>query len=58
MPKQQKVGGGSKKIGRSKKKCEIYRLENRREKNKKLRQERRERKLAKRRKKREMILVG
>ena len=58
MPKQQKVGGGSKKKGRDKKRCEIYRNENRREKNKKLRQERRERKLAKRREKREILLVG
>ena len=58
MPKTQKVGSGSKKHGRDKRRCEIYRLENKREKNKKLRQERRERKLAKRREKREILLVG
>ncbi len=34
MPKTQKVGGGSKKIGRDKKKCERYKLARKREKNK------------------------
>ena len=48
MSKTQKVGGGSKKIGRDKKKCERYRSENRQAKNKKLRQERRQKKIDKR----------
>ncbi len=34
MPKTQKAGGGSKKIGRDKKKCERYKLARTREKNK------------------------
>lgn len=59
MPKTQKAGGGSKKIDRNKKKCERYRIEGRREKNKKLRQERREKKLEKRKlKKIELGLVS
>ena len=48
MSKIQKVGGGSRKIDRNKKKCERYRSENRQEKNKKLRQERRQKKIDKR----------
>ena len=48
ISKTQKVGGGSKKIGRDKKKCERYRSENRQAKNKKLRQERRQKKIDKR----------
>ena len=48
MPKTQKVGGGSKKIGRNTRKCERYRMENRRAKNKKLCQERMQRKIDKR----------
>ena len=47
MPKTQKAGGGSKKIGGQKKKCERYRLARTREKNKEIKKLRYEMKLKK-----------
>jgi hypothetical protein len=49
----QRKGGGSRKIGRNKKKCERYRLEGRREKNKRRKQLRLQKKYAKNKARRE-----
>ena len=56
MPEKiSRKSGGSRKIGRNIKKCARYRLENRREKNKKRKMEKRKRKYERNRKKREKM---